>query len=326
MKALVLKDVGNICLQTIEKPNIHDSKILLKVRSGALCRTDAKMWKMGHRDLVLPRVLGHEICGTLEESGQRMVVWPGNACGQCTACMNEFENLCESMQIIGFHLDGGLAEYVMVREENLIPVPDDLSDELACLAEPLACTINALKMAQVRKGSKVLIYGAGPVGLMMALAIRSADAEPTVYDINPAKIDISRQFQEKSGIRVVEKIPEIKWHTVINAAPSMESFHDGISRLMPGGSFCIFSGFSHNTGSNVIDTFSSLNHIHYHQLKVSGAYGCTRQQIRLALDLLRNHGDAWFFLMEKIIAIEDVPAVLPRIWAGVTLKYIVKFE
>jgi L-iditol 2-dehydrogenase len=181
---------------TSEIPQPQKGQALMKVRSSAICRTDAKMWKMGHRDLILPRVLGHECCAIREDTGNRYVIWPGNACGQCGSCRDGYENLCDDMQILGFHKDGGLAEYTVVAESNLVPVPDNLSDDLACLAEPLACTINALKMADVKKVMKILIYGAGPVGLMMALAAKVRGAVPTVCEINPEKIKISRNFQE----------------------------------------------------------------------------------------------------------------------------------
>jgi L-iditol 2-dehydrogenase len=325
MKALQLKRIGIIGVEEIPTPKPQNSQVLMKVRTSALCRTDAKMWEMGHRDLVLPRVLGHECCAILEDTGNRYVIWPGNACGQCGPCRNGYENLCADMQILGFHKDGGLAEYAIVSKSNLVPVPDNLSDNLACLAEPLACTINALKRADVKKGRKILIYGAGPVGLMMALAGKVHGAIPTVCEINPEKIKISRKFQNQTGIRVIKKLPNDQWHTVINAAPALETFKQGIGRLQSGGCFCIFSGFTGSTGLDAKEIVNMLNEIHYRQLLISSAYGCTRKQIRLALEILRNHSDALSLLIEKNISLEDVPGVLPRIWAGDVLRYVVNF-
>jgi L-iditol 2-dehydrogenase len=325
MKALQLKGVGKIGIEEIPIPQPQKGQALMKVRSAAICRTDAKMWKMGHRDLILPRVLGHECCAICEDTGNRYVVWPGNACGRCVSCRNGYENLCDDMQILGFHKDGGFAEYTIVAESNLIPVPENLSDDLACLAEPLACSINALKMADVQNDQKILLYGAGPVGLMMAFAAKIMGADPTVCEINPEKIKISRNFQNKTGIRVMEKLPKGRWNTVINAAPVLEIFKEGIKRLQSGGCFCIFSGFNGNTGSVTKELVKVLNDIHYRQLRVSGAYGCTRKQIRAALEILRNHADDMSLLIEKTILIEDVSESLPKIWAGDALRYVVKF-
>jgi L-iditol 2-dehydrogenase len=325
MKALQLKDIGNIGIEEVSNPIPDKDEILMKVRSSALCRTDAKMWKMGHRDLILPRILGHECCAICEDTGNRYVIWPGNACGECGSCKNGFENLCENMQILGFHKDGGFAEYVIASETNRVPVPDNLSDNLACMAEPLACAINALNLSDVREGREILIYGAGPVGLMMALAVKVYGAHPTVCEINPAKIKTSRNFQVKSGIRVMEKLPSTRWHTIINAAPAFDIFKKGIGRLESGGCFCIFSGFIDSTGSakEIVDI---LNEIHYRQLRISSAYGCTRQQIRSALEILGNHQDVLSLLIEKNIFLEDVPRVLPGVWAGEALRYVVTFK
>jgi L-iditol 2-dehydrogenase len=325
MKALQLKGIGKIGVEEIPIPQPKKGQVLTKVRSSAICRTDAKMWKMGHRDLILPRVLGHECCVIREDTGNRYVIWPGNACGHCRACRNGYENMCKDMQIFGFHQEGGLAEYAVVAESNLVPVPDNLSDNLACLAEPLACTVNALKMADIQKGQKVLIYGAGPVGLMMALAAKISGCDPTICEINPEKIKISQNFQNKTGIRVIKKVAQSQWHTVINAAPALEIFKEGIGRLESGGCFCIFSGFTDNTGSIAKELVKVLNDIHYRQLRVSGSYGCTRKQIRQALEILQNHGEDLSLLIEKTISIEDVPEVLPKIWAGGALRYVVQF-
>jgi len=325
VKALQLKDIGKIGVDEITTPKPQKGQTLMKVRSNAICRTDAKMWKMGHRDLILPRVLGHECCATREDNGSRYAIWPGNACGKCRSCRNGYENLCHDMQILGFHKDGGLAEYTIANESNLMPVPDNLSDDLACLAEPLACTINALNLADTKQGHKILIYGAGPVGLMMALAAKVRGAVPTVCEINPEKIKISRNFQNKTGIRVLEKLPQNQWHTVINAAPALEIFKDGIGRLESRGCFCIFSGFTNTTDSVSKEIINILNDIHYRQLRISSAYGCTREQIRSALEILRNHADDLSLLIEKTISIEDVPEVLPKIWDGDVLRYVVKF-
>jgi L-iditol 2-dehydrogenase len=325
MKALQLKSIGKIVIEEIPIPQPQKGHALMKVRSSAICRTDAKMWKMGHRDLTLPRILGHECCAIHEDTGRRYVIWPGNACGRCGSCRNGYENLCDNMQILGFHNDGGLAEYTVASESNLVPVPDNLSDNLACLAEPMACTINALKMAGAQKGQKVLIYGAGPVGLMMALAAKVREADPIICENNPDKIKISRNFQNKTGIKVIHKLPQDQWHTVINAAPSLEIFNEGIRRLESGGCFCIFSGFTDSNGSYAKELVKVLNNIHYRQIRVCGAYGCTRQQMRMGLEILQNHADSLSLLIEKTILMKDIPEVLPKIWAGDALRYVVKF-
>jgi threonine dehydrogenase-like Zn-dependent dehydrogenase len=148
MKALSLMEKENLTFRDFPKPTAVDGEILLKVSFCSICRADAKMWKYGHRDLILPRILGHEIAGICEETGERFVVWPGLSCDVCPQCISGRENLCKKMEIMGFHRDGGFAEFVSVPAESLVPVPDSLPLEIASLAEPLACGINAAEQIQ----------------------------------------------------------------------------------------------------------------------------------------------------------------------------------
>ena len=148
MKALELTETKRLKLRDLPIFEPEEGQVAIKVTRCALCRTDAKMWKSGHRDLVLPRVLGHEFCGIREDDKKRYVIWPGKACGRCFHCRSGYENLCKDMLILGFHENGGLSEYVSVSEQSLIPLPEKLSDDLACMAEPLACAINALEIGR----------------------------------------------------------------------------------------------------------------------------------------------------------------------------------
>jgi len=321
MNSLQLEKIGSLKLRQAHIPEINSNEILLKVTHCSVCRTDAKMWERGQRDLVLPRILGHEICG-ISESGKRFVVWPGKACGQCRQCRRGAENLCREMQIMGFHKDGGFAEYAAVPESSLIPISDKLPGNIASLAEPLSCAINALEQAEVEKKDRVLIYGAGPVGLMTALAVRAAEAYPFVKEISLNKLVRSEVFRRQVGIECVTDVDNntSDFDVVINAAPSRDTFLKGLADLRPGGCFCLFSGLTDDSPIPV----SVINEIHYRQLGITGAYGCTREQMRSALKLLSDYKEDIRLLIDDHIELEDVPVVLPKILGGQALKFIVK--
>ena len=321
MNLLQLEKTGSLKLKQGPVPKAGNDEVIVKVTHCALCRTDAKMWKSGQRDLVLPRVLGHEICGVIKECKKSFVVWPGSACGHCRQCKAGRENLCSKMKILGFHKDGGLAEYVVAPKSSLLPVPDNLPGDVACLAEPLSCTINALEMANVSAGEKVLIYGAGPVGLMAALAVKAQGAYPFITDINNARLTMTENFQNKAGIAGAVKASGPDFDVVINAAPSLDTFVKGIDNLISGGCFCIFSGFTDKDSVSC----AVINEIHYRQLKVVGAYGCTRRQMEKALIILGKYKDEVKLLLEGHIVLEQVSSVLPKILAGRALKYVVEF-
>ena len=143
-----------------------------------LCRTDLKIIRHGHRDPTLPRVPGEEVVGEVVPLGgdspiavgDRVYVYPGVWCGVCPSCCRGAENLCRKMRIMGFHRDGGFAEYVAAPLQSLIPVPDGLSDEQAVFPEPLSCSLNALELGGVGEGDVLGIWGAGPAGTLLSRA------------------------------------------------------------------------------------------------------------------------------------------------------------
>src|SRR6056297_2322888 len=105
---------GLKCLEIRESDHVGRPPagyVRVRVLCCAVCRTDAKMWSEGHRDLVLPRVPGHEIVA-VDQSGARYVVWPGISCGVCPSCLAGQENRCRYLKILGFHKDGGFADQV----------------------------------------------------------------------------------------------------------------------------------------------------------------------------------------------------------------------
>lgn len=322
MKALQLEAIGDLRLKDLPRPCVEAGMVELRVSHCAICRTDVKMWRQGQRDLVMPRVLGHEVAGSVEKSGDRYVVWPGEGCGQCGHCLGSAENLCASMRILGFHRDGGLAEFVAVPKAALVPIPQDLPGFVACLAEPLACGLNALSMAGLAPGQTVVIFGAGSVGLLMALAAREAGARVFVHDINPVKLEISAAYRRELGLETaaIEQLPPVD--LAVNACPAMDTFLHGMALLASGGCFCLFSGF--NDQRPVPADF--LNEIHYRQLRIVGAYGCTRGQMARAVRLLDKHRVQVELLIDQRIGLEKVPQMLPAMVTGQALKYVVEFQ
>lgn len=322
MQAALLSDINALTVEDAPIPTPGPDETLIKVAHCALCRTDAKMLKMGHRDLELPRILGHEIYGRVEETGEPVVVWPGVACGECAQCRSGATNLCRAMRIIGFHRDGGLAEYMSAPRRSLVSVPGDLPGHLACLAEPLACGINALEQLDLKSGETLLIFGAGPVGLLMAMAARALGAIPFIRDIAPDKQDRSRSFRRRIDAKWSGPSDDRRFDAAVNAAPATSAFIDGLKRLSPGGRFCLFSGL---TDGGAVDA-AILNEIHYRQFVITGAYGCTAPQMARALGILTGYATAAELLVEDRIPLADVPSALPKLLSGNRFKIVVDFN
>lgn len=320
MKALILKDTKKATVTDIQTPTCGANETLLKVTHCAICRTDAKAWSQGQRDLLLPRVLGHEISGQNPTTGEQFIVWPAATCNSCEYCRNGKENLCKNIQVIGFHRDGGLAQYISAPTASLIKIPPTLPSEVACMTELMSSAINAIEQVNLQKNQKVLIYGGGPAGLLLALACKYYDAVPFVVEKKPAKIQLAAKFCQETGVPISIAAPFDGFDVAINAAPDPNTFVEGVRKLKPSGKYCLFSGFTSNQGLST----DLLNEVHYRQLTLVGAYGSTKRQMETALKIFEANPEKIKLLIHKIVQLAEAPAVFPEILGGKALKYIVK--
>ena len=203
MKAVVIEEIGSFSLKDIHIQEPKAGEALIKVSVTGLCRTDLKIVRVGHRDLTLPRVPGEEVVGTIEQlgdeetvftEGQRVYLYPGTSCGECPQCRSRAENLCVKMQIMGFHRDGGFAEYVTAPIKSLTPVPDSLSDDEAIFTEPLSCCLNALELARLTRGETIGIWGGGPAGTLLKRASEAIGCKSFVVENDERRRNIINGF------------------------------------------------------------------------------------------------------------------------------------
>lgn len=318
MKALILREIGRLVCDDIPDPVPGDGQVLVRVTRCALCKTDAKMYFLGQRDLTLPRVLGHEICGVREDTKERVVVWPGESCGTCRFCRSGTENLCDSVRIPGFNTNGGLAQKIIINESSLVMIPETLSDDAACLAEPLACAINAIEQLSPRPGESLLVFGAGSVGLLLALAAKAFGLIPSLVETNPEKLAKSQILRSSMGVSASASVDRDCFDMAINACPSMDSVSQGVGRIRKGGRFCLFSGLVQK--ETLPPTL--LNEIHYRQLRLVGAYGCALSNVRTAISILDEFQAIALLIIEKKISMEEVNEAMEEVYMGRTLKII----
>ncbi|MCD4675486.1 MAG: nicotinate-nucleotide--dimethylbenzimidazole phosphoribosyltransferase [Desulfobacula sp.] len=312
------------------RPNDPKDQEMVNVKKGfaktrvlccAICRTDAKMWEQGHRDLVFPRVLGHEMV-VKDQTGQRFIVWPGKSCGVCRFCQTARENLCEDMKITGFHTDGGFADRAILPEESLILLPDDISTHVACFAEPVGCVINAFEKLTFKNNDRILIYGSGTMGLITALYAQYLGLVPLVIEKNETKIKHIAPFLGATGIICTKETHESEFELVINACADFIAFSQGITKVGKGGRISFFSGISKN---EQIET-NLLNLIHYKEAVVSGVYGMTRAHMKKAVPFMQANERGLKLLIEKIVPPSKAPELMAKVLSGKYLKYILDFS
>jgi len=299
-----------------------DDRVVLDVVCCAVCRTDAKMWRQGHRDLVLPRVLGHEIAGRDPATGRLFAIWPGQVCGTCGYCRSGRENLCEAMRIIGFHTDGGFAGQVVVPRSSLVAVDDSLHPAIATFAEPVACLLNGQQHLQAVAGQRCIIYGGGVMGMVAALVLREAGCEVTIIEKNADKIRMMYSLCLKNRVEIVKDTVDADFDLAINCCADPMAFSLCVTKLAKGGKLVYFSGLDKN---EEIST-NLLNLIHYKELEVHGSYGPRRADMVEAVAFCGRQVENLRALIEETIHPLQVESVLPRILAGNALRYIVDFS
>jgi len=183
MRAMVLKKQKSpLVFEEIPKPQAKDNELLIKINVCGICRTDLHIKDGDLFHPKLPLVLGHEIVGIIEELGKNVqgfkkgdrigVPWLGSTCGVCEYCHKGKENLCDSPQFTGYHIDGGFAEYTTCRADFAIPLPHEISDEQAA---PLLCAgligFRAYRKAAPQK--QLGLYGFGTAAhILTQLAIQ----------------------------------------------------------------------------------------------------------------------------------------------------------
>ncbi|MBK8808192.1 MAG: alcohol dehydrogenase catalytic domain-containing protein [Bacteroidales bacterium] len=272
MQAIIVKEIGNFSIENIPIPQPKENEVLIKMAITGLCRTDLKIIEVGHRDLELPRIPGEEVVGTISEVGPklpktlvgtRVYVYPGTSCGTCKPCLQGAGNLCKDMQIMGFHRDGGFAEYVIAPVQSIIPIPDECPFEQAVFAEPLSCCLNALELSGLKPKETIGIWGGGPAGALLARAAKALGADVTV---------IEPHLQRHSyHSKVFATVPDEYFDVAIVAVGSAHAYQEAIAHLNPRGRLVVFSGLSKETSMQNID----LNQLHYRECTLVGAYGCS---------------------------------------------------
>jgi 2-desacetyl-2-hydroxyethyl bacteriochlorophyllide A dehydrogenase len=188
---------------TVPMPTPVDGEALLRVRRVGICGTDLHIFQ-GHLDHRVPLggIIGHEIFadvvsapgGSGLHEGDRVVVEPVQFCGQCRACRMGATYLCYQLKVLGVDVTGGMQEYWAVPAARLLKLPDSVSDHDAPLIEPLAVATHDVARAEVKSGDRVVVFGGGPIGTLIALVSRQRGADVKVVEINPHRVEMLKRF------------------------------------------------------------------------------------------------------------------------------------
>ena len=207
MKALVKAEAAEgLTLRREPVPEPGPSEVLIRVKKTAICGTDVHIWNWDEwsaKTVPVPMIVGHEFCGEIAEVGasvtkfrvgQRVSGEGHVTCGTCRNCRAGRGHLCRNTLGVGVNRPGAFAEYLCIPEANVVPIPDDIPDEIAAIFDPFGNAVHtALSFDMV--GEDVLVTGAGPIGVMGALvAMRAGARKVVITDINEDRLAIARRM------------------------------------------------------------------------------------------------------------------------------------
>lgn len=194
MKALVCDEPGRLTVVERQRPIRGDVEVLVRIRHVGICGTDFHIFGGKHPFLDYPRVMGHELSGTVEDpgdsgltTGQPVYIVPYLSCGTCAACRKGLTNACQNIRVLGVHCDGGMAEFLSVPAQNVIPTGDiPLAD--AAMIEFLAIGAHGIRRGAVSDTDRVLVTGSGPIGISAILFAKARGAQVTVMDMREDRL------------------------------------------------------------------------------------------------------------------------------------------
>ena len=185
----------------IREPEAGEARV--RVKAVGICGTDLHIFKGERSDVALPRVMGHELSGIVEsvgsgvthiKEGDHVVFGPVVSCGICKVCRSGHANVCADVKCFGVQMDGGFQDYIVVEAAKLYRIPEEIPFEEAALAEPFSVAANILTRTAATKEDRIVILGAGTIGLAILQAAKGMGASVLISDVEDTKLAIAKKF------------------------------------------------------------------------------------------------------------------------------------
>jgi 2-desacetyl-2-hydroxyethyl bacteriochlorophyllide A dehydrogenase len=290
MKAAVISSPGEVDVKEIPVPAVADNDVLIEVKASGICGTDIHIFR-GEYFGTYPVIPGHEFSGVVAAvgarvtrfaPGDRVAVEPNIPCDNCAACLSNRQNFCEKWNGVGLTLPGGMAQFTAVPEKAAILI-GTIPFAAGAFVEPLSCVLHGVQRAGISLADRVLILGAGPIGILLLKAILLQGASSiTSIDKNVARCEVARRTGASTVASSFDRLPPDGFDVVVDATGVPAIMEKTLSFVRGGGRVLLF-GVPPQSSRITFDAFT----IFRKGLTILSSYTSVRNSIQ-AVRLLEN--------------------------------------
>lgn len=333
MLSAVLVEPNKIEIQEIEIPRPSAGEALIKIKSALTCGTDLKAFMRGHPVIPIPGVFGHEFSGIIAEvgkgvrgfkAGDRIMAVHSAPCLKCSFCKKRLFNLCEN--IMKTKVLGAFAEYILlpshIVKQNLFHKPAKLSFEEAAFLEPLSCAVHGMADLNIKKDDKVLIIGAGPIGLLHLLLARMKKAKVIITGLEQKRLNMARKLGAEIAVAPSELTDALKDFTgglgvdlAFECTGNEEIWELSVNYLRRGGTVVLFGGCKKGTRATY-DTYR----VHYDEITLKGVFHFNPQDVKTAYGLLMGKINVSRLISGRY-PLKDIHIPFEKLSKGEGIKY-----
>jgi L-iditol 2-dehydrogenase len=331
MKAAVLYGKEKVRVEAVSPARLKPGEVRVHIEAALTCGTDLKVFKRGYhaKMIVPPAVFGHEWAGVISELGKgaaglgwkvghRVVAANSAPCGDCFYCRHEQENLCDDL----LFLNGAYAESIVVParivKRNMLRLKPGTAFRDAALTEPLACVVQGVEETGLRAGQRVLVIGAGPIGLMFLALATHLGCSVTVAGRGEKRLKMARRLGARSVIDASGKaglagaVPRVPaFDVVIEAVGKPETWETAVRLVRKGGTINFFGGCPSGTSVS-LDT----GLLHYSNLTLLASFHHTPRTIRRALEFIEAGVIKAADFVDGECALSELPGLFQAMTTG----------
>ncbi len=327
MKCVKLIGKRQFAVSEIEEPTPQEGYVTIDVKKAGICGSDIHYWDIGEPKGL---VLGHEYCGIVTNPGNRedlkvgdrVTALPISPCMKCSACLKGNIQYCKETWTYATGLSltnpGALAPQMNIREDMVLKVPDNITDEEVAMVEPTAVGLHGIHLADIKVGDKVLVIGGGIIGLVSAMFAKKEGASfVVVSETNDLRA------QKALDLEVADKVYDAKTDI---SAQIIEDTHDGFDVVIeccgndkavtsailatkPGGTVVL-------VGVSMVPITIPTVSVVMSELTVKGVIGYTKEEFAMCIELMANQKIDTKKFISDIVSLEDVQSSYERLTSG----------